>query len=163
MQQTPTKSISVLSVTPTTKQSVCIVCSGIIPSVKQRRRLYNGDEKTKISIKLESILNVNITQSDLSYSCESCARKLDTLEAKISKMKSQFEMNKENLCLRYGQGRVKRQARDDTQPNKTRRNIVHQYPAILPQSQYSVSQGKQSEKQNICVSIQLFCHYDHNE
>ena len=150
MEPMPPKSINVVHIPSGIKRSICIVCSACIASVKNRRRLHKGDEKMKFCAKLESVLNVTITQADLSYICESCARKLNTLEAKITKMKNQFEMNKENMCLRYGQGEIKHPQCNDTQPNKSRKNPVHD----CPECQHIFSQAKENKKSDISVSIQ---------
>ena len=155
MAATPTKASNILNVTPKTKQTICIVCSGTIPNASHRRKLFHGDEKTKSALTLESVLDVSLTLSDLSYICQSCVRKLDTIEAKIVKMKSQFEMNKENLYLRYGQERVKCQAREEREPKKTRRNIAQEYTSVLQDPQDLKTPDIYSKLQHVCVSILL--------
>ena len=58
---TPTKTSKQIAYTPTTKQTVCVLCGLIISASEYRRRLFHGSTKTDHCLLIEKYLNINVS------------------------------------------------------------------------------------------------------
>ena len=85
---TPTKSFCRLSLTPNSKNSVCLQCGNRIEIADRRRKLFDGGEKTQFCKNLDRIFALSSPHAgDISYFsniiCRPCSDRNITLLKKV--------------------------------------------------------------------------------
>ena len=88
---TPTKSFSRITLTPKSKNSICLQCGDQIDNADKRRKLFDGGEKTQICKNLDRIFALGSPDSCVSDQivyfsniiCRNCSDKNITLLKKV--------------------------------------------------------------------------------
>ena len=97
--QTPTKELSRVHLTPTSKRILCVICGKQSKNKYERLLFFNKGAKTSNCALIEKHLRVEILSS-VSYFdhvCRNCIRKLVTIENSVLKLVSTFNETRESL------------------------------------------------------------------
>ena len=119
--QTPTKELSRVHLTPTSKRILCVICGKQSKNKYERLLIFNKGAKTSHCALIEEHLRVEILSS-VSYSdhvCRNCIRKLVTIENSVLKLVSTFNETRESLETSHGRQSKKRMS-SDSEPSSKR-------------------------------------------
>ena len=110
--KTPTKVDFKIKLTPTTKQTVCILCGERNP--KDKRYLVHKGVKSEQYLLIEKLLHITITEDEHSdIVCRNCQRSFATIDKHLSQFKAVYEEARNKLKLTHGHRITKRLASDN--------------------------------------------------
>ena len=118
--KTPTKVLSRVHLTPTSKRILCVICGKQCKNKYDRLLLFNKDSKTSHCVLIEKHLHVEILSS-VSYAdhvCRSCIKKSVTIENNLSKLVHTFNATRESLETSHGKQSKKRMCSDSEPTSK---------------------------------------------
>ncbi len=113
-ENTPTKTIDRVCVSPGSKESICLLCAKDIENKDYKRRLIAaGNRKSKACLNLELLLGQEFSVAALitNILCRNCADKNETLVKKIIDVRSKFESSAESIGENRKKTSVKRLSR----------------------------------------------------
>ena len=113
--KTPTKAITRIQLTPSSKKTICVIRSIQIENTNFRLRLFHKDTKSSHCVLIEKNLQVEIINS-ASYAdnvCRNCIRKVVNIENKVSKLKETFNTTRDNLEKSHGKETKKRMSQEN--------------------------------------------------
>ena len=118
--KTPTKVLSRIHLTPTSKRILCVICGKQCENKHERLLLFNKGSKTSHCALIEKHLRIEIlsSASNADHVCRNCIRKLVTIENNLSKLVNTFNATRENLQEKYGKYSKKRMFGDSEPTSK---------------------------------------------
>ena len=127
--KTPTKIVSRISVTPTGKTYLCILCGFNITNQTYRLKLFYKDRKTSHCMLIEKVLNISISSSTdfVDHVCKNCLSKCVTVDNKSSNLKEMYSQTREKLAQKYTRVSTKR-LQSETVPSSKRPLFQHSEP-----------------------------------
>ena len=106
---TPTKPGKQIVYTPTTKQTVCVLCGLKISVLDYRRRLFHGSRKTDHCLLIEKCLDICVSpELHTDIVCRKCLDNLGRANATIMKHKKAYNETIEKLKISHGRETTKR-------------------------------------------------------
>ena len=99
-EDTPTKTIDRVCVSPGSKERICLLCAKVIENNDYKRRLVAaGNRKSKVCLNLELLLGQELVVADLltNILCRNCADKNDTIVKKVIGFRSKYESSAESI------------------------------------------------------------------
>ena len=111
---TPSKTISLVNISPKSKETVCILCVEVVSNPDYRRKLFSGSNKSQACVNLETLVAAKLDRGNsvTEIICRNCARTNENVVKKILEIRQQFLSSKERLAAHRGTvDSVKRQSK----------------------------------------------------
>ena len=124
---TPTKSVSRVSLSPKSKESICILCAESVLNVSFRRRLFTRSTKSPACVNLEILVGAKLVKESCSTEiiCKNCARSNENVVKKVLGIREQFASSQQRLAADCGSiESVKRQTKDSDVQVSTKRKVL---------------------------------------
>ena len=99
-EDTPTKTIDRICVSPGSKESICLLCAKDIENSDYKRRLVAaGNTRSKVCLNLELLLGQELSVADLltNILCRNCTDKNDTIGKKVIGVRPKYESSAESI------------------------------------------------------------------
>ena len=147
--KTPSKVDIKIKLTPTTKQTVCILCGERNP--KEKSLLVKKGVKSEFYILIERLLHITITEDEHSdIVCRNCQRRLTTIDKHLSQFKAVYEDARNTLKRTHGHKVTKRLASDNVGASSKK--------ALFPDDMTSLSIGTDPESDRylllqVCILV----------
>ena len=112
---TPTKSVSRVSLSPKSEESICILCAESVLNSSFRRRLFTSLTKSPACVNLEILVGAKLVKESCSTKtmCKNCARSNENVVKKVLGIREQFASSQQKLAADCGSiESVKRQTKD---------------------------------------------------
>lgn len=152
--KTPTKVNIKIKLTPTTKQTVCILCGDRNP--KEKRLLVYKGVKSEQYLLIEKLLQIRITEDEHSdIVCRNCQRRLTTIDKHLSQFKIVYEEARNKLKLTHGHRTTKRlSSSDNTGSSKRKALFINEEPTSVS---YEDSQSQEQHRYLLEVNSIHIC------
>ena len=124
---TPTKSVSRVSLSPKSKESICILCAESVLNSSFRRRLFTRSTKSPACVNLEILVGAKLVKESCSTEiiCKNCARSNENVVKKVLGIREQFASSQQRLAADCGSiESVKRQTKDSDVQVSTKRKVL---------------------------------------
>lgn len=102
---TPTKTITRISVSPCSKEQICLICAKEVVKNDYRRRLIGpGSKKTKACLDLEILAGRQFSEPELTTNiiCRNCADKNDTIVKKVNLVRDALKAGHDAIAAQKG-------------------------------------------------------------
>ena len=124
---TPTKYVSRVSLSPKSKESICILCAESVLNSSFRRRLFTRSTKSPACVNLEILVGAKLVKESCSTEiiCKNCARSNENVVKKVLGIREQFASSQQRLAADCGSiESVKRQTKDSDVQVSTKRKVL---------------------------------------
>ena len=124
---TPTNSVSQVSLSPKSEESICILCAESVLNSSFRRRLFTSLTKSLACVNLEILVGAKLVKESCSTKtiCKSCAISNENVVKKVLGIREQFASSQQKLAADCGSiESVKRQTKDSDVQVSTKRKAL---------------------------------------